>query len=62
MLLYHAEIVYRDGVAVGDIRAASFGHTLNGAVGLVMVEARDKKSMTAEAFLQSTWEVRMYNI
>lgn len=38
-LLYHAEIVYRDGTAVGYIRAASYGHTLGGAVGLAMVEA-----------------------
>ena len=42
MLLYGAEVVYRDGMAVGDIRAASFGHTLNAAVGLVRVEARDE--------------------
>jgi 4-methylaminobutanoate oxidase (formaldehyde-forming) len=38
-LLFHAEVVYRDGVPVGYIRAASYGHTLGGAVGLAMVEA-----------------------
>jgi 4-methylaminobutanoate oxidase (formaldehyde-forming) len=38
-LLYHAEIVHRDGVEVGYIRGASYGHTLGGAVGLAMVEA-----------------------
>ena len=27
-LLYHAEVIWRDGVRVGDIRAASYGHTL----------------------------------
>ena len=27
-LLFHAEIVYRSGVAVGYVRAASYGHTL----------------------------------
>lgn len=37
-LLHHAEIVYRDGVCVGYVRAASYGHTLGGAVGLAMVE------------------------
>ena len=37
-LLYHGEVVYRDGVVVGDIRAASYGHTLGGAVGLSMVQ------------------------
>jgi 4-methylaminobutanoate oxidase (formaldehyde-forming) len=38
-LLFHAEIVYRDGVAVGYIRAASYGHTLGGAIGLAMIDA-----------------------
>jgi 4-methylaminobutanoate oxidase (formaldehyde-forming) len=39
-LMYHAEVVRRDGVAVGYVRAASYGHTLAGAVGLAMVEAQ----------------------
>ncbi|MCC6195171.1 MAG: FAD-dependent oxidoreductase, partial [Burkholderiales bacterium] len=38
-LMYHAEIVKRDGRAVGYVRAASYGHTLGGAIGLAMVEA-----------------------
>jgi len=38
-LLFHAEVVHRDGVPVGYIRAASYGHTLGGAVGLAMVSA-----------------------
>jgi glycine cleavage system aminomethyltransferase T/glycine/D-amino acid oxidase-like deaminating enzyme len=38
-MLYHAEIVRRDGKAVGYIRAASYGFTLGGAVGLAMIEA-----------------------
>lgn len=37
-LMFHAEIVKRNGKAVGYIRAASYGHTLGGAVGLAMVE------------------------
>ena len=37
-MMYHAEVVLRDGVAVGDVRAASYGHTLGGSVGLAMVE------------------------
>ena len=36
-LLFHAEIVHRDGVLVGYVRAASYGWTLGGAVGLAMV-------------------------
>jgi 4-methylaminobutanoate oxidase (formaldehyde-forming) len=38
-LLFHAEIVYRNGKAVGYVRAASYGHTVGGAVGLAMIEA-----------------------
>ncbi len=37
-LMFHAEIVRRDGQAVGYIRSASYGHTLGGAVGLAMIE------------------------
>ncbi len=36
-LLYHAEVVRRDGREAGYVRAASYGHTLGGAVGLAMV-------------------------
>ena len=38
-LLFHAEIVRRDGAEVGYIRAASYGWTLGGAVGLAMIES-----------------------
>jgi 4-methylaminobutanoate oxidase (formaldehyde-forming) len=38
-LMFHAEVVRRNGLAVGYIRAASYGFTLGGAVGLAMVDA-----------------------
>ena len=38
-LLFHAEVVWRNGVAVGYVRAASYGFTLGGAVGLAMIDA-----------------------
>ena len=41
-LLFHAEVVHRDGQPVGYVRSASYGHTLGGAVGLAMVEAGRK--------------------
>jgi 4-methylaminobutanoate oxidase (formaldehyde-forming) len=37
-LLFHAEIVLRNGTPVGYVRAGSYGHTLGGAVGLAMIE------------------------
>jgi 4-methylaminobutanoate oxidase (formaldehyde-forming) len=38
-MLFHAEVVHRNGQAVGYVRAGSYGHTLGGAVGLAMIEA-----------------------
>ncbi len=55
-MLFHAEPVLRDGVPVGYVRAASYGHTLGGAVGLAMVDAGD--GPLDGAYLDSgTWEV-----
>jgi 4-methylaminobutanoate oxidase (formaldehyde-forming) len=54
-LMFHAEVVRRDGIAVGYVRAASYGHTLGGAVGLVMVEP---KVPVDNGYLNSgKWEV-----
>jgi glycine cleavage system aminomethyltransferase T len=38
-MMFHAEVVRRNGTPVGYIRAASYGFTLGGAVGLAMVDA-----------------------
>ena len=46
-LMFHAEVVRRDGVPVGYIRAASYGHTLGGAVGLAMVDGRRRRRSTS---------------
>lgn len=40
-LLHHAEVILRDGEEIGYVRAASYGHTLGGAVGLAMLQARE---------------------
>jgi 4-methylaminobutanoate oxidase (formaldehyde-forming) len=56
-LMYHAEVVRRDGVAVGYVRAASYGHTLGGAVGLAMIEP---KAPVDAAYLGSgAWQVEI---
>lgn len=54
-LMYHAEIVHRNGKPVGYIRAASYGHTLGGAVGLAMVEANEP--ITPDYINTGKWEV-----
>jgi 4-methylaminobutanoate oxidase (formaldehyde-forming) len=56
-LLHHAEVVRRDGVAVGYIRSASYGHTLGGAVGLAMVEATD--AVTPAWIAGGSWDVEI---
>ena len=38
-MMFHAEFVKRNGEPISYIRAASYGHTLGGAVGLAMIEA-----------------------
>jgi len=56
-LCYHGEVVYRDGVVVGDVRAASYGHTVGGAVGLAMVRAADGEAATKRWVDAGAWEV-----
>jgi heterotetrameric sarcosine oxidase gamma subunit len=54
-LMHHAEIVLRDGAPVGYVRAASYGHTLGGAVGLAMVDAGEP--LTADWIAGGAWEI-----
>lgn len=54
-LMFHAEVVHRDGVPVGYVRAASYGHTLGGAVGLAMIEAGEP--VTASYLADAAWTV-----
>lgn len=55
-LLYHAEVLHRDGRPVGYVRAASYGWTLGGAVGLAMVSGGGEP-VTADWLAAGTWEV-----
>jgi 4-methylaminobutanoate oxidase (formaldehyde-forming) len=58
-MMFHAEIVRRDGEALGYVRAASYGHTLGGAVGLAMIEAA--QPIDAAFLEKGTWEVEIAN-
>jgi 4-methylaminobutanoate oxidase (formaldehyde-forming) len=55
-LLYHAEVLHRDGVAVGYVRAGSYGWTLGGAVGLAMVSGGGAP-VTPDWLASGSWEV-----
>jgi 4-methylaminobutanoate oxidase (formaldehyde-forming) len=57
-LLYHGELLLRDGVVVGYVRAGSYGFTLGGAVGLAMVTCASEP-VTAAWLASGTWEVQI---
>lgn len=54
-MLYHAEVVHRNGKPVGYLRAGSYGFTLGGAIGLAMIEAGEP--LTDEYLESGKWEV-----
>ena len=54
-MLFHAEVVRRNGKPVGYVRAGSYGHTLGGAVGLAMMEAG--QSLDIAWLADGRWEV-----
>jgi len=57
-LMFHAEVVRRDGAEVGYIRAASYGWTLGGAVGLAMISSGGQP--IDQAYLDSgEWTVQI---
>ncbi len=56
-MMFHGEVVHRDGAAVGYIRAASYGFTLGGAVGLAMLEAPEP--VTKDYLDRASWEVEI---
>ncbi len=56
-LMFHGEVVYRDGSPVGYVRSASYGFSLAGAVGLAMVSGDDP--ITQTAMDAAEWEVEI---
>lgn len=58
-LMYHGEVLFRNNVMVGDIRAASYGHTLGGAVGLAMISAEDGFVVNKSYITDGKWEVEI---
>jgi 4-methylaminobutanoate oxidase (formaldehyde-forming) len=59
-LMFHAEVVHRSGKEVGYVRAASYGHTLGGAVGLAMIDTRlagKEEPLDTKWIEAGVWEV-----
>jgi len=58
-LMFHAEVVRRDGRPAGYVRSASYGFTLGGAVGLAMIGGDEPVS---QAYLDAgEWTVQIGN-
>ncbi len=56
-LMFHGEVVHRNGRPVGYVRAASYGFTVGGAVGLTMLEPGVP---VTQAYLdEGSWEVEI---
>jgi 4-methylaminobutanoate oxidase (formaldehyde-forming) len=56
-LLYHAEVISRNGINVGYVRSGSYGYTLGGAAGLFMIEADE---IIDDAYIENgKWEINI---
>ncbi len=56
-LLYHAEVITRNGKNTGYVRSGSYCYTLGGAVGLFMIEADE---VIDEAYIENgKWEINI---
>ncbi len=58
-LLFHAEVVCRNGRPVGYLRSASYGFTLGGAVGLAMIDADEP--INCKYLDSGAWTIRIGN-
>ena len=64
VMMYHGEVIRRNGVVCGDVRVGSYGHTLGGAVGLAMIDANlvdaTPTVVVNKAFMDDAkWEVEV---
>jgi glycine cleavage system aminomethyltransferase T/glycine/D-amino acid oxidase-like deaminating enzyme len=55
-MMYYGEIIYRDGMAVGNIMAGAYGHTLGASVGVGPVE-NEGGIVTAEYVKGGSYEI-----
>ena len=59
VMLHHGEILWRDGVRVGEIRAGSYGHSVGGCVGLCMVEGAEGEIVNRKFLEEGEWQVEV---
>lgn len=59
-LIYHGEVLWRDGERISDLRAASYGHSVGGGVGLTMLQSSDGTTPITRQWIQdATWELEI---
>jgi len=56
-MMFHAEVIRKDGVIMGFVRSASYGHTLKGSVGLALLNHH--ASITTKVLNTGTWTVEI---
>ncbi len=59
-LLHHAELIYRNGLFAGYMRAGAYGFTLGASVGLGFVES--EHFITAEHVNEDLWEIEIADV
>jgi len=61
-LLYHGEVLRRNGQRISDIRSASYGHTLGGGIGLTMLDSGSEDIPVNKKWIQEgEWELEIGN-
>jgi len=58
-LLFHAEVVTRNGKKAGYVRSGAYCWTLGGAVGLFMIETGDGEAVTQAYIDSGKWEINI---
>lgn len=58
-ILYHGEILYRNGQPISDIRMGSYGHTINGGVGLAMLQSKGGDPIKKDFIETASWELEI---
>mmetsp|Transcript_27525 Transcript_27525/g.75806 ORF Transcript_27525/g.75806 Transcript_27525/m.75806 type:complete len:873 (-) Transcript_27525:2181-4799(-) len=58
-LLYHGEILHRNEEPISDIRMGSYGHTVNGGVGLTMLQSKSGEPIKKDYIQSASWELEI---
>ena len=58
-LLYHGEVLWRNGHRISDIRSASYGHTVGGGVGLTMLDSRSDEPVNKKWIEEGDWQLEI---